>query len=98
VELFSKADIIVGPHGAGLVWMLFAEKIRVLELHATQTPRNHYHTLARGLGQEYHFLLHEGGEDDDFTVNMQELEHVLRHKLGLQPLSHFSKATPDDLK
>lgn len=84
VELFSKADIIIGPHGAGLVWMLFAGEFRVVELHPTQTPRNHYHTLARGLGQEYHFLLHGGGENDDFIVNMQELEHVLRHKLRLK--------------
>jgi hypothetical protein len=87
VELFHRADIVVGPHGAGLSSILFSGDIRLLVLYPTQVPQNHWHTLARGLGQEHHFVLHHVGEDDDFTVDTQQLEHVLRHKLGLQPSS-----------
>ena len=85
VELFHRAEIVVGAHGAGLVWMLFAGNIRLVELHPGQQPRNHYHTLARGLGQEYHFLLHNEGEDDNFTVDLKRLKELLKSELGLRP-------------
>lgn len=85
VELFHQADIVVGPHGAGLSSIVFSGDIRLVVIYPTQVPQNHWHTLARGLGQEHHFLLHHVGEDDDFTVDIQQLEHVLLHDLGLQP-------------
>jgi hypothetical protein len=87
VELFHRADIVVGPHGAGLSSIVFSGDIRLLVFYPTQVPQNHWHTLARGLGQEHHFLLHDVGEEGHFTVDTQLLEDVLRHKLGLQPSS-----------
>jgi capsular polysaccharide biosynthesis protein len=85
VELIHSADIVVGPHGAALNWMLFAGKIRLVELHPTRAPLNHCHTLAKGLGQEYHFLTDSRGEDDDFTVDVPALETLLEGKLALRP-------------
>jgi capsular polysaccharide biosynthesis protein len=86
VELLHSADIVVGPHGAALNWMLFAGNIRMVELHPTRAPQNHCHTLAKGLGQEYYFLVDSRGENDDFTVDMPALEKILRDNLGLRPL------------
>jgi len=84
VELFHRAEIVVGPHGAGISSIIFSGDIRLVVFYPTQVPQNHWHTLARGLGQEHHFVLDHVGEDDSFTVDTQQLEHVLRNELGLQ--------------
>ena len=83
VEIFHRADIVIGTHGAGLSSILFSGKIRLVVLHATRVPQNHYHTLAKGLGHEHHFMLHDGSEDDDFTVDLRRLEKLLKEELGL---------------
>jgi hypothetical protein len=84
VELFHQAEIVVGPHGAGLSSIVFSGDIRLVVFYATQLPLNHWHTLARGLGQEHYFLLSNVGEDDNFAVDTAELERTLRDELGLR--------------
>ena len=86
VELFHEADIVVGPHGAGLSSIVFSGDIRLVVFYATQLPLNHWHTLARGLGQEHYFLMSNVGEDDSFSVDIRALEEILRVQLGLHPL------------
>ena len=85
VELFHRAEIVLGPHGAGLNVLFHCGKIPVVVLHPNQRPQNHYHTLARGLGQDYHFVLHHGDIDSDFDVDLVALKKVLEGELGLQP-------------
>ncbi len=85
VELFHEADIVVGPHGAGLSSIVFSGDIKLVVFYATQLPLNHWHTLARGLGQEHHFLMSNVGEDDNFSVDLHGLEKILRDQLGLHP-------------
>ena len=92
VELFHEADIVVGPHGAGLASIVFSGDIRLVVFYATQLPLNHWHTLARGLGQEHYFLMSNVGEDDSFSVDVRGLEDILCHQLGLTPLSGAPKS------
>ncbi len=87
VELFHRAEIVLGPHGAGLNTLFHSGKIPVVVLHPNQQPQNHYHTLARGLGQDYHFVLHHGDIDSDFEVDLPALKRVLEGELGLLPRS-----------
>jgi hypothetical protein len=84
VELFHQADIVVGPHGAGLSSIVFSGAIRLVVFYATQLPLNHWHTLARGLGQEHYFILGNVGEDDNFSVDTAELERILKDSLDLR--------------
>jgi hypothetical protein len=83
VELFHRADIVLGPHGAGFNLLFFCGKIDVVVLHPNRVPQNHFHTLARGLGQNYHFVLHDRGEEDDFVADLPALKRVLEEELGL---------------
>jgi capsular polysaccharide biosynthesis protein len=86
VELFHRAEIVVGPHGAGLNVLFFCGQIPVVVLHPNQEPQNHYHTLARGLGQEYHFVRHHyDWIDDDFEADLPAVQRVLEDELGLHP-------------
>ncbi len=55
VRLFSAADVVVAPHGAGLANLLFAGRIPVLELHCRAVSPV-YFFLALALGQPYDYL------------------------------------------
>jgi capsular polysaccharide biosynthesis protein len=86
VELFHKAEIVVGPHGAGLGTMFFSGDISLVVLYATQAPPNYFHSLAVGLRQRHHFVRHhEAREDDNFTADLPALEAVLQNELHLTP-------------
>jgi capsular polysaccharide biosynthesis protein len=84
VEMFHRAEIVVGAHGAGLTSLLFAGPIKLVIFYATKSPQNHYHTMAKGLGQEFHFLTDDKGEEDDFSVDVPALELILTEKFGLK--------------
>ncbi len=81
VRLFSQAEIIVAPHGAGLTNMVFSQNPTIIELFG---PRNMYNNvdffaLAQSLGFKYGFLRCEAPptdrrrEDSDMIVNTTEL-------------------------
>jgi hypothetical protein len=52
VEMFSGADIVVAPHGAGLVGMLFMQDSMVVEMLA-DSLNYHYFIMANELGLGY---------------------------------------------
>jgi hypothetical protein len=61
VTLFSQAEIVVAPHGAGLTNLLFApEGTQVLEIFEPQhIPSVGFWSLSQSMGQDYHYLLGE---------------------------------------
>ena len=67
VDLFSRAEIIIGPHGSGLANLVFAGKTaKVLELQTEMdrpgTLRPWYFILAAAAGRPYAFLNRKAGE------------------------------------
>jgi capsular polysaccharide biosynthesis protein len=85
VELFHRADLLVGPSGAGFNLMMYCGQIDVVVLHPNRTPDNYFHAMAQGLGQKYHYVLHDGGVDDNLEVDLPALKWVLDEELGLRP-------------
>lgn len=55
VRLFKSADLIVGPHGAGLTSMIYADDAHVLEL-LTEEAGEHFFMLANECGHSYEFV------------------------------------------
>ncbi len=54
VELFSRARVIVAPHGAGLTNMIYCKQPRVIELFGSDNYfQGFFMTLCLGLGGEY---------------------------------------------
>lgn len=53
IELFHDAEMVVAPHGAGLVNLLFADNARVLELFEGPLLRPHYYFLSKARGHAY---------------------------------------------
>ena len=55
-ELFSRAEVIVGSHGAGFTNMVFSTGAKVVELFGRDV-RPHFFRLAHTLGLPYRYLL-----------------------------------------
>lgn len=55
VMLFNEAEVIVGPHGAGLADIVFCDEATVIELFGSKI-KDPYEQLAETLGVEYHSL------------------------------------------
>ena len=86
VELFTKAEIIVAPHGAGLATTLFSGKIKILVLYPEKHPTPFFFTQFKGLGQEHYFLTHDQfDENADFEVDMSQFKEVLHQQMELKP-------------
>ena len=83
IALFSHAEAIIAPHGAGLSHLLFAPQARVLELFASPYVVPHYYLLAKSLGQPYAYLTGtQPHHDDDFTVNVDAAVRSVRELLA----------------
>lgn len=76
VELFSRAEVIAGPHGAGLAYMMFAPNASVLELFGVKRNYNYY-SMANCLDCEYGRLRCEP-EGRDIVVDIDDLETILQ--------------------
>lgn len=85
VELFTKAEIIVAPHGAGLATTLFSGKIKILVLYPESCPTPFFFTQFKGLGQEHYFIVHDQfDENADFEVDLSEFKRVLHEQMKLK--------------
>jgi hypothetical protein len=75
VKLFSGADIVIAPHGAGLVNTIFCDDVTIVELFG-QYQNACYFTLAQGLGFKYCALICES-QGMDMKVDVDRLSNTL---------------------
>jgi hypothetical protein len=97
VELFHRAEVIVSAHGSAWGNLLFSGKIKILALYPDTVPNTHVFTTAKALGQEHFFLPGTvpsmppsaypncSSEYVDFSVDLAEVERVLKDEMGLEP-------------
>ena len=70
VQLFSRAQAIIAPHGAGLTNMAFAAPgCRIMEIVNPQYPEAMFYMLAEVLGHDYSYCIGE-------AVNTETVEHA----------------------
>jgi Glycosyltransferase 61 len=83
IDLFRKAEVVIGAHGAGLATTLFSGKIKVFALYPNREPLTFFFTQCKGLEQDHYFLTHDmPGLDDDFEVDISKLETLLLKQLN----------------
>jgi len=84
VQLFSGAQLIVGPHGGGLANIIYATDSKVLELITTRSGE-HFFVLSLECGHRYTFMTcDEVGHKNrhprnrDMHVDLEKLDFYLR--------------------
>jgi len=90
VRLFSGADIIVGPHGAGLANLVFADTgTTAVEVLTDAKPNLHYFVLANLRNLDYEYIecqplsgTYERDRHADIAVDVTEVETVVTSLLG----------------
>lgn len=77
VRLYENAEVIIGPHGAGLINMVFAREACVIELMNKPYPM--YQHLAQLCGHEFQFLRcgGEGDHSSPIEVDTTDLRNIL---------------------
>ena len=79
VQTFNRAEIIAGPHGAGLTNMIYSEDCAIVELLPNDTYSWAYYVLAQQLEFEYCYLLGDDSEaGTDFGVPVEALEGLVQ--------------------
>lgn len=82
VSLFSRAKVIVAPHGAGLTNMIFSKKgIKVIEFMPVKNPNICYWHLADSIGHDYRMIPVDETEDKRLAVNLGEVQPILAELL-----------------
>lgn len=76
IELFSHAELVVGPHGAGLTNILYGKDLTVVELFGDKTMAT-FDRLAENMNYNYRYLQCEQ-EGLDIRVNVDELDETLQ--------------------
>jgi hypothetical protein len=78
IALFSRAEMICAPHGAGLTNLLWSPPgCQVLELCASSFLNGVYEGLAECLGLRYRYLIFEGDNTYQSRVNLAEVERAM---------------------
>jgi hypothetical protein len=87
VRLFRNAEVVLAPHGAGLINLIFSKPgTRVVEILARGHERRCYWTLCEELGHDYRFYLGEPefpgrrGEPD-IVVNSEQFSSALKKSI-----------------
>jgi len=75
VDLFSSAELVVAPHGAGLINMIYGDHISVVELFGDNVHPCYY-AIAAGFGFEYRYLLCEP-VGKSMRVDVERLDEVV---------------------
>jgi len=76
VELMASSDIVVAPHGAGLVNTIFAdENTTIVELFGKRKKPTFF-SLSKSVNNDYGFLLCDS-INGDIYVDIQELDQII---------------------
>lgn len=76
VDVFSQANAVAGPHGAGMTDLLFAPHgIRVLEIFPPEFVNPVFYSMANSLDQEYYYLTGYSLPDDRNPEGAKDLDH-----------------------
>lgn len=76
IQLFRSAEVVVGPHGAGLTWLVFCEEnTRVCEICPDVPEKNHYVDISAKCDLQYSRFTSCSfhGEKEDFIFENEIL-------------------------
>lgn len=79
VELFSRAKLIIGPHGAGLTNMIFAPKgIPIIELCEANVANLCYWHLSWTLENDHRFIVCDATKNQEIDAPIDEIFSLIK--------------------
>lgn len=88
VTVFSRAELIVGPHGAGLTNIMYSQEATVVELLIEDIKNKHYYVLSNLSNLQYDYVWCERQKDEqtpqrhsNMIVDIEELKQTISHYL-----------------
>ena len=79
-KLFRDADIVIGPHGAGLTDILFSDECVLVEFFGKKV-KHHYKNMAEKLDHKY-VPMHCESKGADIVVNVDEVERLISNQIN----------------
>lgn len=76
LEIFYEADVIMGPHGAGLLNMIFADNPIIIELFPESVIKPHFYYLAHMFNFDYTSMVTKS-EGNNLIPDTDELDELL---------------------
>lgn len=81
VELFADAEIIISPHGAGLVNLLYCQTdVKIIEMFSSKHRDEGFIRLAKSLGMQHyrHMICQTDSIKDHFECDIDAVEALLK--------------------
>lgn len=103
VRLFSQAEFIVAPHGAGLTNIIFAQKLSLIELFGS-FGNPCFFALAQALGFRYGCLgvdfdpKNKSGKYQGMMVNFMKLQALVEEMLSVSGATKLQEVLPTKQK
>jgi len=85
IDLFSKAELVVGPHGAGFSNMVFSTAATLIDIFEPNHVNSCLYNLYHDSGQHYWYLMAETVDGVNMHVDVDKLERTL--ELALEECS-----------
>ena len=88
IEVFSQAEIVVGPHGSGFANMVFASpQAKMIEIHSPHWALGFYRSLAWMMGQQHGQVIGftqgpSEGLMQDYFADPKDVESLVLEKLA----------------
>lgn len=70
IKLFSKADCVVGTHGAGLSNIIYSQNVKLLEIIPEDFYWHDFYCICEQLGHGYDYYRTEQNENDNLHVDV----------------------------
>ena len=81
IALFKHADVVMGPHGANLVNIIFCRRARIYEIVGADPHNRLYELLCEAIGHEHQYL-HGKKIGRDFYIPISEIESKFDTKIN----------------
>uniref|UniRef100_A0A7S1KYC6 Glycosyltransferase 61 catalytic domain-containing protein n=1 Tax=Neobodo designis TaxID=312471 RepID=A0A7S1KYC6_NEODS len=83
INLFARADIVLGPHGANLANSMFMRSgSHVVEMASMAKGNMCYYTTAVRVGLQYHFVPHMNGKDAAYVLAPELIERHIQEAIA----------------
>lgn len=87
IALFSQAEIVVGPHGAGFSNLIFSTNATLIDLFEPTHVHPCFFNLCHDTGQDYWYVMGEKADRNHMLVDIEKLQKTLELALKQRSLT-----------